>query len=85
MKFYPKGHQNAPQDDDRSITDIKKATTKDLKEYHKELIKERTRCETYSERVEVNKIMRNILEELEKVFFCLFSSKYLISHLTKKF
>jgi len=34
LKFYPKGHQNAPQDDDRSIADIKKATTKDLKEYH---------------------------------------------------
>ena len=39
--------------------------TEDLKEYHKELIKERSRCETYSDRVEVNKIMRNILEEIQ--------------------
>ena len=45
--------------------DYKSWLTEDLKEYHKELIKERTRCETYSERVEVNKIMRNILEEIQ--------------------
>ena len=37
----------------------------DLKQYHKDLIKERSRCETYSDRVEVNKIMRNILEEIQ--------------------
>jgi|TARA_B100001996_G_scaffold19668_1_gene15992 hypothetical protein len=45
--------------------DYKSWLTEDLKEYHKELIKERTRCETYSDRVEVNKIMRNILEEIQ--------------------
>ena len=39
--------------------------TEDLKEYHKDLNKERSRCETYSDRVEVNKIMRNILEEIQ--------------------
>ena len=45
--------------------DYKSWLTEDLKEYHKELIKERTRCETYSDRVEVNKIMRNILSEIQ--------------------
>ena len=45
--------------------DYKSWLTEDLKEYHKELIKERTRCETYSDRVEVNKIMRNILKEIQ--------------------
>ena len=45
--------------------DYKSWLTEDLEEYHKELIKERTRCETYSDRVEVNKIMRNILEEIQ--------------------
>ena len=45
--------------------DYKSWLTEDLKEYHKELIKERSRCETYSDRVEVNKIMRNILEEIQ--------------------
>ena len=39
--------------------------TEDLEVYHKDLMKERTRCETYSDRVEVNKIMRNILEEIQ--------------------
>ena len=39
--------------------------TEDLKEYHKDLNKERSRCETYSERVEVNKIMKTILEEIQ--------------------
>ena len=45
--------------------DYKSWLTEDLKEYHKELIKERTRCETYSERVEINEIMRTILEEIQ--------------------
>ena len=45
--------------------DYKSWLTEDLKEYHKDLMKERTRCETYSERVEINKIMRNILEEIQ--------------------
>ena len=45
--------------------DYKSWLTEDLEEYHKELIKERTRCETYSDRVEVNRIMRNILEEIQ--------------------
>ena len=44
---------------------LSKFLTENLEEYHKELIKERTRCETYSDRVEVNKIMRNILEEIQ--------------------
>ena len=39
--------------------------TEDLKEYHKDLNKERSRCETYSDRVEVNKIMKTILEEIQ--------------------
>ena len=45
--------------------DYKSWLTEDLEEYHKELIKERIRCETYSDRVEVNRIMRNILEEIQ--------------------
>ena len=45
--------------------DYKSWLTEDLKEYHKDLMKERTRCETYSERVEINKIMRNILSEIQ--------------------
>jgi len=45
--------------------DYKSWLTEDLKEYHKELIKERIHCETYSDRVEVNKIMRTILEEIQ--------------------
>ena len=32
--FYPKGHQNAPEDNDRSIEDIKKTKTEDLKVFH---------------------------------------------------
>ena len=32
--FYPEGHQNAPEDNDRSIEDITKTTTDDLKKYH---------------------------------------------------
>jgi hypothetical protein len=39
--------------------------TEDLEEYHKELIKERSRCETYSERADLNKIMRNVSEEIQ--------------------
>ena len=35
INFYPKGHQNAPQDNDRSIEDIKKTTRKDLEDFHK--------------------------------------------------
>ena len=45
--------------------DYKSWLTEDLEDYHKELMKERNRCETYSDRVEVNKIMRNILEEIQ--------------------
>ena len=45
--------------------DYKSWLTEDLEEYHKELNKERSRCETYSDRVEVNKIMRTILEEIQ--------------------
>ncbi len=45
--------------------DYKSWLTEDLEEYHKDLNKERSRCETYSDRVEVNKIMRNILEEIQ--------------------
>ena len=45
--------------------DYKSWLTEDLKEYHKELIKERIRCEIYSDRVEVNKIMKTILEEIQ--------------------
>ena len=45
--------------------EFKSWLTEDLKEYYKDLIKERSRCELYSERVEVNKIMRNILEEIQ--------------------
>ena len=33
--FYPKGHQNAPEDNDRSIEDIKKTTKQDLQDFHK--------------------------------------------------
>ena len=32
--FYPKGHQNAPEDNDKSIEDIKKTTSDDLRAYH---------------------------------------------------
>jgi zinc protease len=32
--FYPEGHQNAPEDNDRSIEDITKTTSDDLKTYH---------------------------------------------------
>ena len=45
--------------------DYKSWLTEDLKQFHKDLIKERSRCETYSERVEINEIMRNILEEIQ--------------------
>ena len=45
--------------------DYKSWLTEDLKEYRKDLMKERNRCETYSERVEINEIMRNILEEIQ--------------------
>ena len=45
--------------------DYKSWLTEDLKEYHKDLMKERNRCETYSERVEINEIMRTILEEIQ--------------------
>ena len=45
--------------------DYKSWLTEDLEEYHKDLNKERSRCETYSERVEVNKIMKTILEEIQ--------------------
>jgi len=45
--------------------EFKSWLTDDLKEYYKDLIKERSRCETYSDRVEVNKIMRTILEEIQ--------------------
>ena len=38
--------------------------TEDLKQFHKDLIKERSRCETYSERADLNKIMRNVSEEI---------------------
>ena len=37
----------------------------DLKQFHKDLIKERSRCETYSERADLNKIMRNVSEEIQ--------------------
>ena len=33
--FYPAGHQNAPEDNDKSIEDIKKTTTEDLIAFHK--------------------------------------------------
>ena len=45
--------------------EFKSWLTENLEEYHKDLMKERTRCETYSERVEINKIMRNILSEIQ--------------------
>ena len=45
--------------------DYKSWLTEDLKQFHKDLIKERSRCETYSDRVEINEIMRNILEEIQ--------------------
>ena len=34
--LYPGGHQNAPQDNDKSIEDINKTTTEDLKAFHKQ-------------------------------------------------
>jgi zinc protease len=34
--LYPSGHQNAPQDNDKSIEDINKTTTEDLKAFHKQ-------------------------------------------------
>ena len=34
--FYPAGHENTPEDNDRSIEDIKKTTTEDLIAFHKE-------------------------------------------------
>ena len=45
--------------------EFKSWLTENLEEYHRDLMKERTRCETYSERVEINKIMRNILSEIQ--------------------
>ena len=45
--------------------EFKSWLTENLEEYHKDLMKERTRCETYSERVEIYKIMRNILSEIQ--------------------
>ena len=45
--------------------DYKSWLTEALKEYHKELIKERTRCETYSDRVELNKMMLKIISEIQ--------------------
>ena len=45
--------------------EFKSWLTENLEEYHKDLMKERTRCEPYSERVEINKIMRNILSEIQ--------------------
>ena len=39
--------------------------TEDLKDHYKELIRSRDRSEMYSERVEVNKIMKTILEEIQ--------------------
>ena len=45
--------------------EFKSWLTENLEEYHKDLMKERTRCETYSERVVINKIMRNILSEIQ--------------------
>ena len=45
--------------------EFKSWLTENLEEYHKDLMKERTRCETYSERVEIKKIMRNILSEIQ--------------------
>tara|TARA_B100000287_G_C20527428_1_gene739471 strand:+ start:464 stop:634 length:171 start_codon:yes stop_codon:yes gene_type:complete len=39
--------------------------TEDLKELHKDLLKERSRCEIYSDRVELNKIIKKILSELQ--------------------
>ena len=34
--LYPSGHQNAPEDNDKSIEDINKTTTEDLKAFHKQ-------------------------------------------------
>lgn len=48
-----------------NIDDFGGWLTEDLEDYHKELMKERIRCETYSDRVEVNKLMRNIMNELQ--------------------
>ena len=45
--------------------DYKSWLTEDLKEYRKDLMKERNRCETYSERADLNKIMRNVSEEIQ--------------------
>ena len=45
--------------------DYKSWLTEDLKQFHKDLIKERSRCETYSERADLNKIMRNVSEEIQ--------------------
>ena len=39
--------------------------TEDLKEYYEDLKKRRDREETYTERVELNKIMRNISSEIQ--------------------
>ena len=39
--------------------------TEDLEQYHKDLINERSRCEMYSDRVELNKIIRIVLEEIQ--------------------
>ena len=39
--------------------------TEDLKEYYDSLIKLRDRSELYSDRVELNKIKRNILREIQ--------------------
>ena len=45
--------------------EFKSWLTEDLKQFHKDLIKERSRCETYSERADLNKIMRNVSEEIQ--------------------
>ena len=39
--------------------------TEDLEEYHKDILRERNRSEMYSDRVELNKIIRNILKEIQ--------------------
>ena len=37
----------------------------DLKDYHEDLLKERNRCDMYSDRVEINNLIKQILGEIQ--------------------
>ena len=45
--------------------DYKSWLTEDLKQFHKDLIKERNHSEIYSDRVEINQIIRYVLQEIQ--------------------